>query len=45
MEDKARGIGEIVSASVLSGLEVKLVLDNPEVLRIGFPAIVEGKKS
>lgn len=38
------GIGEVVSASVLSGLEVKLALDNPEDLRIGYPAIVEGKK-
>jgi DNA helicase HerA-like ATPase len=44
MEEKSKGIGEIVSASVLSGLEVKLVLDNPEDLRIGYPAIVEGKK-
>jgi DNA helicase HerA-like ATPase len=38
------GIGEVVSASVLSGLEVKLELDNPEDLRIGYPAIVVGKK-
>jgi DNA helicase HerA-like ATPase len=37
-------IGEVVSASVLGALEVKLGLDNPEDLRIGYPAIVEGKK-
>ena len=45
MEDtKNENIGEVVSASVLGALEVKLVLDNPEDLRIGYPAIVEGKK-
>jgi DNA helicase HerA-like ATPase len=43
-DQKTFGIGEVVSASVLSGLEVKLALDNPEDLRIGYPAIVEGKK-
>ncbi len=43
-ENKIQSIGEVVSASVLSGLEVKLALDNPEDLRIGYPAIVEGKK-
>lgn len=37
-------IGEIVSASVLSGLEAKLQLDNPEDLRIGYPVIVEGQR-
>jgi DNA helicase HerA-like ATPase len=43
-DDEKVDIGQVVSASVLSGLEVKLVLDNPEDLRIGYPAIVEGKK-
>ncbi|UCE36505.1 MAG: ATP-binding protein [Thermoplasmata archaeon] len=43
-KEEVTGIGEVVSASVLSGLEVKLALDNPEDLRIGYPAIVEGKK-
>jgi hypothetical protein len=36
-------IGEVVQGSVLGGLEVKLQLDNPEELRIGYPVIVEGK--
>ncbi len=43
-KNKVENIGEVVSASVLGGLEVKLALDNPEDLRIGYPAIVEGKK-
>jgi DNA helicase HerA-like ATPase len=43
-EDKEKRIGEVVSASVLGELEVKLALDNPEDLRIGYPAIVEGKR-
>ena len=43
-DKKTESIGEVVSASVLGGLVVKLALDNPEDLRIGFPAIVEGKK-
>jgi DNA helicase HerA-like ATPase len=42
-KENSSDIGEVVSASVLSGLEVKLALDNPEDLRIGYPAIVEGK--
>jgi DNA helicase HerA-like ATPase len=37
-------IGEVVSASVLRGLEVKLELENPEDLRIGYPVMVKGKK-
>lgn len=45
MEEVSKGnIGEVVSASVLGNLEVKLILDNPEDLRIGYPAIVEGKR-
>ncbi len=35
-------IGEVVSGSVLGGIEVKLTLDNPEGLRVGYPVIVEG---
>lgn len=37
-------IGEIVSASVLGGLEAKLELENPEDLRISYPVIVEGRR-
>jgi len=36
-------IGEVIQGSVLGGLEVKLGIDNPEHLRIGYPVIVEGK--
>src|SRR3989454_2801510 len=36
-------IGEVIMGSVLEGREVKLALQNPEELRIGFPVIVEGK--
>ena len=36
-------IGEVIQGSVLGGLEVKLQLDNPEELRIGYPVIVEGR--
>lgn len=43
-EDKMEKIGEVVSASVLKGLEIKLELENPEDLRIGYPVVVEGKK-
>ena len=37
-------IGEVVSASVLGGIDIKLELDEPEDLRVGYPLIVEGKK-
>ncbi len=37
-------IGEVVSASVSNGLDVKLELENPEDLKVGYPVIVEGKK-
>lgn len=37
-------IGEVVSASVLGGLEIKLDLPNPEELRIGYPVMVEGER-
>jgi len=36
-------IGEVIQGSVKEGLEVKLQLDNPESLRIGYPVIVEGR--
>ncbi len=36
-------IGEVVSASVSEGLDVKLELQNPEDLKVGYPIIVEGK--
>lgn len=35
-------IGEVISASVLSGIEVKLGLESPEGLKVGYPIIVEG---
>lgn len=37
-------IGEVISASVLGGTEIKLDLDNPEDLKVGYPVIVEGEK-
>ncbi|MFC1787319.1 ATP-binding protein [Halobacteriota archaeon] len=37
-------IGEVVSASVLVGIDIKLELDNPEDLKVGYPIIVEGKR-
>jgi DNA helicase HerA-like ATPase len=37
-------IGEVVNASVSNGLDVKLELENPEELKVGYPVIVEGKK-
>ncbi|MDD3421874.1 MAG: ATP-binding protein [Methanocellales archaeon] len=37
-------IGEVISASVLGGIDTKLELDNPEDLRVGYPIIVEGKR-
>lgn len=39
-----RKIGEIISASVLNGLEAKLELDNPEDLKVGYPIIVNGER-
>ena len=36
-------IGEVVSASVLGGLEVKMEMES-EDLKIGYPAVVEGAK-
>jgi DNA helicase HerA-like ATPase len=40
---KTKRIGEVVSASVLGGLEVKMELESEE-LKIGYPAVVEGTK-
>ncbi|MCK5548464.1 MAG: hypothetical protein KAI64_05580, partial [Thermoplasmata archaeon] len=42
-EVRTRRIGEVVSASVLGGLEVKMELESEE-LKIGFPAVVAGSK-
>jgi len=42
--DEKRVIGEVVDASVLGGINVKLSLTNPENIRTGFPVIAEGKK-
>lgn len=36
-------IGEVVSASVLKGIDVKLSLENPEETNVGFPVIIEGE--
>jgi DNA helicase HerA-like ATPase len=36
-------IGEVVSASVLGGLEIKMEMES-EDLKIGYPAVVEGTK-
>ncbi|MFX0184986.1 MAG: hypothetical protein ACFE95_18030, partial [Candidatus Hodarchaeota archaeon] len=36
-------IGEVISGAVSSSIELKLQTDSEEV-RIGFPAMVEGKK-
>ena len=37
-------IGEVVEASVSSGLEVKLSLSSPEEIKTGYPVIAEGEK-
>ncbi|RLF61244.1 MAG: hypothetical protein DRN25_00760 [Thermoplasmata archaeon] len=37
-------IGQVVSASVLDGIEIKLNIENPENLKVGYPVIVEGKE-
>jgi len=37
-------IGEVIAGSVKEGLQVKLQLENPEALRIGYPVIVEGQQ-
>jgi len=36
-------IGEVVEASVQKGIEVKLSLDGPEELKVGYPVMVEGR--
>ena len=43
MEEK-KEIGEVVDASVLGGINVKLSLTNPENIKTGYPVIAEGKK-
>ncbi len=37
-------IGEVVSASVQKGIDIKLSLDNPEKVKVGFPVICEGQE-
>ncbi len=37
-------IGTVIAASVISGIEAKLDLENPEDLKVGYPVIIEGKK-
>jgi hypothetical protein len=37
-------IGEVVDASVLGGINVKLSLTNPENVKTGYPVIAEGQK-
>lgn len=39
-----RVIGEVVDASVLGGINVKLSLTNPENIKTGYPVIAEGEK-
>lgn len=41
--NKSEKIGEVISGAVSSSIELKLQTDSEEV-RIGFPAMVEGKK-
>lgn len=44
MTSDKRKIGEVVQASVSSGIHVKLSLDSPEEIKTGYPVIVEGDK-
>jgi hypothetical protein len=43
-EQKKQVIGEVVDASVLEGINVKLSLTNPENIKTGYPVIAEGEK-
>jgi len=43
-EEEKQVIGEVVDASVLEGINVKLSLTNPENIRTGYPVIAEGQK-
>jgi hypothetical protein len=42
--DEKRVIGEVVDASVLGGINVKLSLTNPENIKTGYPVIAEGER-
>jgi len=42
--EEKRVIGEVVDASVLGGINVKLSLTNPENIKTGYPVIAEGEK-
>src|SRR5437879_8822851 len=44
MIQQTRKVGEVVDASVSSGINVKLSLGNPEELKTGYPVIAEGQK-
>jgi uncharacterized protein len=44
MSQQTRKVGEVVDASVSSGINVKLSLGNPEELKTGYPVIAEGQK-
>src|SRR5712692_6032168 len=44
MTEERRKIGEVVQASVSSGIQVKLSLGSPEELKTGYPVIAEGEK-
>ncbi len=43
-EKSKRVIGEVVDASVSSGINVKLSLTSPENIKTGYPVIAEGEK-
>ncbi len=44
MNNEKRKIGEVVEASVLGGIQVKLSLQSPEEIKTGYPVITEGGK-
>jgi DNA helicase HerA-like ATPase len=43
-QPESQVIGEVVDASVLGGINVKLSLTNPENIKTGYPVIAEGQK-
>ena len=43
-DNEKKKVGEVVEASVSSGLEVKLSLASPEQIKTGYPVIAEGEK-
>src|SRR5712692_2809770 len=44
MTEERRKIGEVVQASVSSGIQVKLSLGSPEEIKTGYPVIAEGER-